>query len=316
MRWLDRLALAVLIATAAAFVLGELGRYHWLLELLSHFAVQYAVALAAAGVYFLLRRRPLWVVVAVLAMLLPAWRLAPYLPVGDAAIPAAATTNRLRVMTVNVHARNDRYAAVRAEIERFDPDIVFLTETTERWAAALAPLRARYPHVIDGKSDSVFSLFVLSRLPLAEVAIVELPGPGGYPAVAAQVCGERQGGACVRLVGVHPPPPIRARWAVGRDAVLRAIPDVLAAEAGEPTILLGDFNCTPWSPRYRDLLAATGLRDSALGFGVGATWFSRWAPFGLKIDHILIGGGISATAHVIGQDIGSDHYAVVADLRY
>ncbi len=317
MRWLDRLALAALIGTAAAFALGELGRTHWRLELLSHFAVQYALALAATGGYFLLRRRPLWAAMAALALLLPAWRLAPYLPIADAPTQAAGS-HRLRVMSINVHARNQRHAAVRAEIERFDPDIVFLAESTERWAAALAPLRARYPYVIDGKSESVFSLFLFSRVPLAEASIVELPASGRFRTIAARLCPEPGGGAagCVRLLGVHPPPPLSAGWAAERDAVLAALPGLMAAPGGGPTIVLGDFNCSPWSPVYRDLAAATGLRDSALGFGAGATWFSRWLPLGLKIDHILIGGGITATAHAIGRDVGSDHYAVVADLQF
>ena len=43
-------------------------------------------------------------------------------------------------MTINVHASSDRYDLVRAEIERLDPDIVFLPENTDRWAAGLGAL--------------------------------------------------------------------------------------------------------------------------------------------------------------------------------
>jgi endonuclease/exonuclease/phosphatase (EEP) superfamily protein YafD len=317
MRWLDRLVLLGVLATAGTLAVGELGRLRWDLELLSHFAVQYACALALAFVYFLLRRRWLWFGVTVAALLLPAWRLAPYAPLCRYATCATAGTHGLRVMTINVQASNSRYDLVRAEIERFDPDVVFLPESTDRWAAALAPLRARYPYVVDGKSPSVFSLLLFSRLPLAETAIVNLPEPGGFPAVVARVCaaGAADAAACVRLIGVHPPPPMTATWAAERDAALGALPGLVAAAAGGPTILLGDFNCTPWSPRFRDLLAASGLRDTAPGFGLSPTWFARW-PLGLKIDHILVGGGIGTGWHEVGGDVGSDHFPVVVDLRF
>jgi endonuclease/exonuclease/phosphatase (EEP) superfamily protein YafD len=313
--WLDRLAMIGVAGTAMTVLLGELGRFHWRFELLSHFAVQYAAALAIGFVYFLLRRRMLWLAIAGIALLLPAWRIAPYVAPSMTLAPSGSG---LRVMTINVHASNDRYDAVRAEIERLDPDIIFLPENTDRWAAGLRPLQARYPYVIDYSSTSVFSLFLFSRVPLSDSAIFRLPEQDGFPAISARVCRAGVDGTtrCIRLIGIHPPPPLTAAWAAKRNAVFQAIPEVVVASDADRTILLGDFNCTPWSPALRDLVAATGLRDSAYGFGPQPTWFSRWLPLGIKIDHILIGSGITATSHVVGRDVGSDHYPVVADVQF
>jgi endonuclease/exonuclease/phosphatase (EEP) superfamily protein YafD len=309
--------MAGVLVTAFALILGELGRYNWQLELLSHFAVQYAIALVVACVYFLARGRGMWLVIAALAALMPGWRLAAYLPVWDAPTHAAGM-HRIRVMTINVHVSNTRYDDVRAEIERLDPDIVFLPEATDLWAAKLAPLRARYPYVIDGKSASVFSLFLLSRLPLSDASIIKLPQPDGFPTVVARACGEGADNdtACVRLIGIHPPPPRTAEWAAERDAVLDALPAVIAGPDADRTILLGDLNCTPWSPAFRDLVTATGLRSTAVGIGLSPTWFSRRLPFGLAIDHILVGAAINAQGHEVGRDVGSDHFPVVADLVF
>ena len=318
LRWLDRLAIAGVIAIFIGLLLGELGRSYWLLELCSHFLVQYVVTLAIAAAFLLLRRRWLWCGAAVLLVLIPALRLAPYASSTAGTTATAATAHRLRVMTINVHASSDRYDLVRAEIVRLDPDIVFLPENTDRWAAALAPLRARYPYVVDGQSPSVFSLFLFSRVPLSEAAIVKLPEPGGFPALVARACREGEGNdhACVRIVGIHPPPPLSSRIAAARYATLRAIPDLIGSHDAARTILLGDFNCTPWSPLFRDLLTATDLRDSARGFDLSPTWASRWLLTGLKIDHILVGSAIVVSDHRIGNDVGSDHYPVVADLQY
>lgn len=316
--WLDRLAIASVAATVIAFILGELGRFNWRLELLSHFAVQYAIALAVAGAYFFVRGRALWFIVAVVIGLMPAWRIASYLPIGRAPTHAAGGTHALRVMTINVQAGNTRYDDVRAEIERLDPDIVFLPENTDRWAAGLAPLRARYPYVVDGKSESVFSLFLFSRFPLSESSIVSLPEPIGFPAIVTRACAEGADNdmACVRVIGMHPPPPLAADLASKRDAALQALPQLVAGQEAARTIVLGDFNCTPWSPLFRDLVTATGLRDAALATGLAPTWLSRWLPFGLTIDHILIGEGIDVSRHEVGKDVGSDHSPVVAELHF
>jgi endonuclease/exonuclease/phosphatase (EEP) superfamily protein YafD len=318
LRWLDRLVAAGVVAAIVAMALGELGRLYWLLELFSHFLVQYLFGFAVAALYFLLRRRWRWLVVAVLLAVASSWRLAPYAPIDAKAATAATGAHRLRIMTINVHASSDRYDLVRAEIERLDPDIVFLPENTERWAAGLAPLRARYPYVIDGQSPSVFSLFLFSRVPLADAAIIKLPQPDGFPAIVARLCPQAtdRDAACLRLVGIHPPPPRDSRIATERYATLQALPALIAGSDAERTVLLGDFNCTPWSPLFRDLLSATGLRDSARGFDLSPTWASHWLPLGLKIDHILVGSAVAVRSHAVGGEVGSDHFPVVADLEF
>ena len=236
LHWLDRIVTAGVIAAVIAMLLGELGRFYWLFELGSHFLVQYLFGFAITAAYFLLRRRWRWFVVAAMLSIVPAWRLATYASFEANAATAATGSHRLRIMTINVHASSDRYDLVRAEIERLDPDIVFLPENTDRWAAGLAPLRARYPYVVDGQSPSVFSLFLFSRIPLSDAAIIKLPEPDGFPAIVARICpgatsGERdlpadrrhspaaaarrpdRGGALRRLAG-----PARSDRGTGRRA--------------------------------------------------------------------------------------------------
>ena len=316
LRWIDAIMAAGVIAAVVAMFLGELGRLNWLLELCSHFLVQYAIALAIAAVYFLLRRRWRWLAIAILVIAFSAWRLLPYTPAAAAAATATAGDHHLRIMTINVHASSERYDLVRSEIERLDPDVVFLPENTDRWAAGLAPLRARYPYVVDGQSSSVFSLFLFSRVPLSDPAIVNLPEPDGFPAIVTRVCPAGAEPTCLLVVGVHPPPPISERIAAKRYAALQALPSLIAGRGADRIVLLGDFNCTPWSPLFRDLLAATGLRDSARGFDLLPTWASRWLPFGLKIDHILVSKTIGVADHQVGDDVGSDHFPVVVDIAY
>jgi endonuclease/exonuclease/phosphatase (EEP) superfamily protein YafD len=313
---MDGLVALGVVGGGAAFALGLLGREHWQAELLSHFRVQYVLALLLATAYFLLRRR--WL------LLLPTFALMAYTgwPVADYALPHATDAvghekRQLRVMSLNVETGNGRSDLVRAAIEQANPDLVFLPEATTAWTDALAPLRARYRYGTGDGTQGAFSLLLLSQLPVRDIRVVELPDHG-WPAVTARICPSETAEEkdCIGFVGIHPPPPMFADLAATRNGVFRALPEVIAKMPPGPIIVAGDFNCTPWSPFFTDLLAATGLHDSALGFGVWPTWNSALLPFGLKIDHVLVADGVIVRNHQVGGDVGSDHFPVIADLAY
>jgi endonuclease/exonuclease/phosphatase (EEP) superfamily protein YafD len=81
-------------------------------------------------------------------------------------------------------------------------------------------------------------------------------------------------------------------------------------------VMLGDFNTTPYSPIFPEVLKIGRLRDSALGFVPQTTWQSRFPLFGLPIDHILVGHGVSVLDRHVGAGIGSDHFPIIADLAF
>lgn len=316
MRWVDRLVMLGVIATTIALGLGKLGRLHWQLELLSHFAVQYAIALAAACAYLLLRRRWRLLLLAVPILLFAAWPVAAYyMPHGQA--PVGHSKWQMRVMSINVQASNNQYRLVRQAIAEANPDVVFLSEATAAWEQALTPLGPRYAFSVAEGRHSVFSVLLLSRLSIRDGKVITLGNPG-TSAITARVCpAERSAESdCIRLVGVHPPPPMTAALAAERNDALQALESLVRASPSAPTVVLGDFNCTPWSPFLADLLAATGLRDSAAGFGVRPTWRSSLMLLGLKIDHVLVDPGVTVRDHRVGDYVGSDHYPVIADIAY
>ena len=87
--------------------------------------------------------------------------------------------------------------------------------------------------------------------------------------------------------------------------------------AGQPILLLGDFNTTDGEPIYADL--ASGMADvqRAVGWGPGSTWridAVKWLPFGLlRIDMVFAGNGVvpeSITPDCAPR--GSDHCIVRA----
>lgn len=78
---------------------------------------------------------------------------------------------------------------------------------------------------------------------------------------------------------------------------------------------MGDFNMTPWSPKFRQLVADSHLRDTVRGFGLQPTWPAGAPQFWIPIDHVLVSPDILVVDRRVGPDLGSDHYPVIVDIQ-
>jgi endonuclease/exonuclease/phosphatase (EEP) superfamily protein YafD len=99
-----------------------------------------------------------------------------------------------------------------------------------------------------------------------------------------------------------------------RNDLLQAIPDHMAEFLGLK-IVAGDFNVTPWSGHFRQLVRHSGLRSSHLGRGIQSTWPSRLPlPFRIPIDHALVSPEIGVARREVGRAFGSSHQPLIVDL--
>lgn len=100
-----------------------------------------------------------------------------------------------------------------------------------------------------------------------------------------------------------------------RVAQARALTSHLASTAegsDEPTVLMGDFNTRPGTPEYRVL--TRNLADAWIQVGRGRGRTMGRLPWGPRIDYVLLGGPVRATAARVWRTRTSDHDLVAADL--
>jgi endonuclease/exonuclease/phosphatase (EEP) superfamily protein YafD len=93
--------------------------------------------------------------------------------------------------------------------------------------------------------------------------------------------------------------------------------EFVAVEAGRatgPVLLVGDFNTPPESAIFRRVWPASADAFSDAGWGWGYT--SRTRRVGVRIDHVLVGGGGWATECRVGPDVGSPHRPLLADVAW
>ena len=305
----------ILVLAAAGLVLATIAalsaRLWWAFDLFSHFRPQYVAAAGTLCVVALAARAyPIAAVLAVVA-LVHGWAIRDLWLGGSAS--AAPAGLPVRIVSANVLAANPSPAAVPAFVRASDADLVVLVEASRRrWGKALSELAALYPYRAPQALPERAPVVLFSRLPIVREEVVRAPR-GQRPYLLAELS---VGGQPLVVVGVHPssPSPGEPHRSRQRNHELDHIAAIVR-DADRPLIVAGDFNTTPWSPHFRDLIAAGGLRNAAGGQGYVPTWPPWFWPALIPIDHVLLKGAWAVTTIRRGPAIGSDHYPIIADLR-
>lgn len=232
-------------------------------------------------------------------------------------------------MTCNVG--NDR-----AEPERLIPvirdsnaDLIGFQELSDTQGEALAnelgkyyPHQVLYPGGFAGKA-------VLSRYPISDSEQLHLSTV--RPDLQTKIDIE---GSEITFLVAHPPPP-RPHWnglKFDRQTWQQIISLAKLAVDQPPAVLLGDFNLTDWWVEHT-YLREIGLKDAfqVAGLDKGHTLPTRIGPWKrllalnrllrglpllplLRVDYIWYTKPLHCTRAWVGQDTGSDHLPVLADL--
>jgi endonuclease/exonuclease/phosphatase (EEP) superfamily protein YafD len=293
------------LATWFALIAGMLGEYAWLLDLLAHFRVHCLAAFIVLACLALMLRDKLFLAVAAVGAALSAAPLVRY--VEPVAASRASHEASLRLVSFNINYRNDDLARAATFLEESGADVVVLQEVTRAQARELDGLLPSYPHRsvdIDWRGAAIYSRWPMTSADWAELeqrasrgAMVQLDWRGSRIAV----------------LGLHLHWPMSPGEARIRNRQLRRVAALAQATTG-PLIVAGDFNVTPWSPHFQRALASSGLRDCALGQGLGPSWPAPATWLGIRIDHCLASPHWRVLDARVGPNVGSDHRPIIVEL--
>lgn len=238
--------------------------------------------------------------------------LAPYLN----GIARASSIGRadLRVLTLNLHGEGTAPDAFHRLVAAEDPDIIMLTEIPSEDEPLLATLGAAYPHRTGYRRGSPFDVVLLSRWRIADWTMDRSVSPF-LPVLSARLCDPHVELRCIAVVGLHAARLFgqEGRWQQAQLDVAAATVDAVSTGRA---VVMGDLNLTPWSHAFHRFTQKASLRGNPPERGLTTTWLSRIPLFGLMIDHVLAGMNVSIARAWVGQDVGSDHLPVIADLAF
>ncbi|ADZ69642.1 endonuclease/exonuclease/phosphatase family protein [Polymorphum gilvum] len=249
--------------------------------------------------------------------------------VDDAEVGDAA--KRLRVVSINTATLYLGTPDLLDYLKTVAADVVVLQEATWRWQLRrwekregnrrIAGHGPYFEHFAVGPEGDVV---VFSRYPIISRRGIDPAVPGVLREVAHREFLDIEldvAGRPVRIVAIHPASPRGARLWEARQAYYRHLSEALrgpAAGTDLPTILIGDWNLSPWSAHFRALLKAGGLK-AAFPDTIPQTtrYFAdyrlRWL-LGAPVDHVAVSPGLGVDRVGIGPDIGSDHLPLLVDI--
>jgi len=280
-----------------------LADFWWFFELFTHFRAQYIFTLGFAALVLHLMKQHIWAVwVDVLWFWNILWILPLYFPAKE---PKQSSSKTLHVIMANVQRSNAQHKTFVGYIKKQNPDSFFAIEVDESWIKSLQALHSTYPYRRLDPQPNNFGIGFYSKWPIREQHQVEVSS-WGKTSLHVKVNVNRQH---LHLVGTHPMPPVGSAAAMERNQHLQNAAQYVSTLHG-PKILLGDFNCTSWSPTFDRVLRISSLQDSRQGWGLQPSWLRNTGVFTIPIDHMLISKNIQVLRREIGPDIHSDHRPV------
>lgn len=292
------------IAAATVFAFG--GGQWWVLDLFTHFRVQYFLGLTVVSLVLLIRRRFKTALGFVLFAVINLGTIAPLYLGGTFPSTGGLTSHRAMLMNVNSQAGDP--VKVGEAIKTMDPDVLVLEEVSERWLSELRPVLQSFPHSEVVPRDDNFGIALYIKWPLVQSDIRYL-GEAEVPSIMAAL--ETPEGR-LTLIATHPVPPVGAAYSRLRNGQFERLAE-LVKQTSPPVLVLGDLNATPWCPHFQRLLVRSGLRDSSQGRGILPTWPTYVPPLQIPLDHCLHTEGIGIVRKVRGPNVGSDHYPLAVD---
>ena len=280
---------------------------YWIIDILSHFTLQYAlIAFIILLTGFWMRAVP----VAVLAGMLLVFNLSVFVSPGKAVHASVPDARIFKLYSANLRISNDELSGLNKELNKIDPEMVLLLEVTPKHLEQIQLLIQKYPYRIEnsflGKREIGFVF--LSKFPILSSNVTRLSSVCNFILEAKMEIDHVQ----VMFYGVHAKRPDIDGFTERRDQFLSMAADL--KEQKLPVIVAGDFNTTPFSPIFREVIKRSGLKNAGEGFGWQPSWPTFFPPLWIPIDHVLVTPDIQVLKRSTGSYIGSDHYPVIAEL--
>jgi len=315
MAWRNYVYIALYLLLTLS-ILGLTGRMFWWADYFAHPRLHLAAGLGLLAAIFLLMTDWMRLLAAILGVGLNIFAVFSAIPGDNNTLNAAVMPpGQLRVATVNVGTIIPDSATFEKWVRETHPDILVLVEANAKWLPMLDKLLDVLPYQKIANHTSNYGLTILSRFPYDNLES-GVAGPRSLPTMSAEM--ETPLGRLV-LIALHPNPPGAGDDGRARDMYLAQIAAV-AQTSSMPTLLVGDFNATPWSSGFEPIRLLPNLQPASTI--IPPTWPAALGQLGLPTQHILLSIPYSKPRDLIFNQIqatpaieGMSHLPLVADLR-
>jgi endonuclease/exonuclease/phosphatase (EEP) superfamily protein YafD len=289
------------------FFASFLGKYFWFFDILNHFRLQALIAFIITLLFFIITKNKVFIVLNIFPIVIILFSFIPfYLSIDK----VNNNHHHLKIYYANVLTSNENYTALIKSVQKENPDIIGLIEINQRWNdEVINYFRNSYPYSHSIPHEHNFGLMILSKYPIINTQIYAF-SVYKLESILTTILMQNE---TINVLLTHTIPPIYDYNFIQRNNHLKALSTVINGKKN--MIVIGDFNCSSFSPNFKNVFVGNQLKDSRLGFGLQTTW-PTWARcFSTTLDHILIDKSMNVKQRKILDDIGSDHLPISIDIE-
>lgn len=275
-----------------------------------------SVVVGVSALLFVPIDQGLWLIVGMLscALAIQLFHILRFSPVWPRSVRSfasdAGTARTLRLLVSNVKQSNSDYQKLIDLVKQTQPDLALFMETDTKWAKALEAVAGDLELCLQHPLDNSYGMILYSRLPMRQKQIRFLTNEE-VPSFDCDVALEDS--SVVRVMTVHPEPPVVHGDTIGRDAEIAKVARLVEKE-DRPTIVTGDLNDVAWSPGTRRFVRISRLLDPREGRGQYNSFDARYFFLRWPLDHIFLSSHFQVVAMKRLPFIGSDHFPMLYDL--
>ncbi|HFC12893.1 MAG TPA: hypothetical protein ENJ56_08625 [Anaerolineae bacterium] len=296
------LTFSAAIALSAATGLGFFGSLCWVFGLLDHLRPYYVLGLVVVGIV-LLWQRSRWGWLLILPLAINLFLLAPlFMPAQTQPAPAFTITH--------INLDKDKVAGLEYAA-RSGSDIVLLQELTPALAGMLTTTLPAYALVLAHPLWNTHGSALLVRregaVRVAKAEIIHLPATAERPLISAEILVDQ---THIQLLSLHTTRVRNAATAAGQAAEFTAVANWSSdlVKIGQPVLIIGDFNTTPWSRQMHRLLSNGQLQNGMNHHGWQPSFPTQLPVFlQIPIDLLVHSEQLRVTNLQTSPNLGSDH---------
>ncbi|MBY0067368.1 endonuclease/exonuclease/phosphatase family protein [Empedobacter falsenii] len=224
---------------------------------------------------------------------------------------ARGEQSNFKIISINIFSQNDEFQHLQKYLGTETADVIVLQELTPSWQKNVEFIRKEYPYYKEEVRSNNFGIAIYSKIPFKKVStknyIDEM-----HPSILAEIIVDAK---LVSILATHPVPPLpnQARFE-RRNKQYELMKQEIDALPNENIILVGDLNSTVYSPNFK-LVQSDKMKDARSGFGLNNSWNAFIPIFRTNIDQCWVSKKIKVTNFYRGDDIKSDHFPIVAELK-
>lgn len=249
-----------------------------------------------------------------LALVADLRRIIPYTPFYPKEVKNSQQTNGFKFLSSNIFIKNKNFEALKTLIEDCDPDFFLLLETDAWWNEKCQAFHNAFPYYILQPQDNTYGMLFFSKHEIENHDLKFLVDDD-VPSLFIKL--KLKNDKKLTVIGIHPRPPRPSEGdSDQRDAELMHVAEYVKEHKDETIVVIGDLNDVAWSHTTRLFLRVSGLLDPRRGRGFYNTFSVKWPIFRFPLDHIFHSKTLSFVELRLLNDIGSDHFPILAHLAF